>query len=236
MNARYPGSCNICGHRIRAGEEIDYSKQEGAAHWKCKQAETPIPADVKTYEIGGGSGYHCSGWTKGDVVNSSKQERERGFPEWLYVLKARSQYFREDGLSFGVGDDSGHLYHATCREATPEEAAPRIAAREAKQKAKEVEQALTAFGDRVTGLGKDLDPPWSNRITTTPPGLTVLRRWSIDKHPSYGSPFYRAVYAVQLEDGRIGYRFKDSYYDWPQDYIVIVPEFFTDEPEPWKEN
>lgn len=45
-------------------------------------------------------------------------------PEYLLILTARSRYIREDGLSFGVGDDSGTLYTATARAATDVESAP----------------------------------------------------------------------------------------------------------------
>ncbi len=45
-------------------------------------------------------------------------------PEFLYVLTASARYIREDGLSFGVGDESGHVYSAICRPATDEESAP----------------------------------------------------------------------------------------------------------------
>jgi hypothetical protein len=42
-------------------------------------------------------------------------------PEWLYVVSSSSKYFKYDGMSFGVGDESGYVYHAQCRAATPEE-------------------------------------------------------------------------------------------------------------------
>lgn len=45
-------------------------------------------------------------------------------PEYLYVLTASRRYYREDGMSFGVGDESGYVYSATCRPATEEEAQP----------------------------------------------------------------------------------------------------------------
>jgi hypothetical protein len=43
---------------------------------------------------------------------------------YVVVRTAWSEYYREDGLSFGVGDDSGHLYFAICRVATVEEYMP----------------------------------------------------------------------------------------------------------------
>jgi len=128
MNSRYPGSCSICGKRFSEGADIDYDKAtRSAAHWACKRDEKPLPADLKTYQIGGGSGYGCVGWDIGQVVRASTREVERGYPAYLCVLQTRSQYVRDDGLSFGVGEDSGHLYTAVCREATATETEPLIA-------------------------------------------------------------------------------------------------------------
>lgn len=42
-------------------------------------------------------------------------------PEYLYVLSASQRYYREDGMSFGVGDEKGYVYSAVCRAATEAE-------------------------------------------------------------------------------------------------------------------
>lgn len=151
MNSRFAGSCSICGRRFPAGAEIDYdSKTRSAAHWACKRDEKPIPEGVATFQIGGGSGYGCEGWTQGQVIRSPKRDvAERGYPPYLYVLRAQSRYVREDGMSFGVGDESGHLYSATCRAATDEEAAPRIAAERRKA-------AIEAAKARLESIKRDI--------------------------------------------------------------------------------
>ncbi len=88
--------------------------------------QTPsIPTDA--IRIGGGSGYGCSGWQSGQVIRNTARNIQNGGPEWLFVLACTRKYIREDGMSFGVGDENGYLYTAVCRPATPEEAAPRIA-------------------------------------------------------------------------------------------------------------
>jgi hypothetical protein len=95
-------------------------------------------------------------------------------------------------------------------------------------------ETLKAFEWRVVQYGRELEPCWSNRIDSYADackGMETLRQWSTANHPSYGSPNYRSVSAVRLADGRIGYRYIDTYYDMPQDYVAVVPEFFADEPE-----
>jgi hypothetical protein len=69
-------------------------------------------------------------------------------PEFLYVLRATQTYYREDGLSFGVGDESGYIYYAACRPATDEEAAPvraKIAARKKRAEAEGERQAVAKY-------------------------------------------------------------------------------------------
>ncbi len=91
-----------------------------------EQLKKFLPVDTTitnkdTYHLSGGSGYGCYGWTKGQIVKSNQQQLEKGFPEFLFVLSSSKQYYKYDGLSFGVGDDSGYIYLATCRKATDEE-------------------------------------------------------------------------------------------------------------------
>lgn len=141
IRAKYNGRCNICGKRIQAGEEIEWTKADGAAHLACARGEAKEAAEVQkyngpTYELCGGSGYGCKGWTKGDVIRASAKRREQdpACPEWLYIISAKRSYVREDGLSFGVGDDSGYYYTATARAATESEYTP-AAERHAREEA-----------------------------------------------------------------------------------------------------
>jgi hypothetical protein len=76
-----------------------------------------------TITLQDGSGYGATRWTVGEIVHNDARRIATGEPEWLYVLTETQQYFREDGLSFGVGDDRGYVYRATCRAATAEESA-----------------------------------------------------------------------------------------------------------------
>jgi hypothetical protein len=148
--AKYSGKCRKCGGPINPGDKINWDKSTRLTeHVECpEQTEA-----TKTYSLGGGSGYGCNGWTKGQIVRADKYDRERGYPEWLYVLSASRQYYREDGMSFGVGDERGYYYTATCREATPEEAAPYITKREVALKAKAARARLEEIKREIRKRG-----------------------------------------------------------------------------------
>lgn len=135
ISARYPGRCAKCGGPIKPGDSINWDKlTRRTEHVTCPE-QVEIPQATKTYRISGGSGDGYRGWQQGQIIRAPHHyQRDQGYPEWLCVLSASQRYYREDGLSFGVGDDSGYAYTATCREATPEEAAPYIAKQEAARK------------------------------------------------------------------------------------------------------
>ena len=158
IKAKYKGKCKKCGSEIQVGEEIEWSRETGARHVSCPKKETTEKSSETTYKLYGGSGYGCNGWTTGQVVRSSKQQRQRGYPDFLMVIKATHQYFREDGLSFGVGDDSGYMYQAACREATDEESATlraeieaREAARQRTRRLDEIKTIMQTDGEHPDG-------------------------------------------------------------------------------------
>jgi len=153
--ARYPGKCAKCGGPIQPGEQINWDKStKRTEHVTCPE-HAEVPQATKTYRLSRGSGDGYRGWQRGQIVQTRPRYLERGYPEWLYVLDASSKYYRYDGMSFGVGDDSGYVYTATCREATPEEAAPYIAKREAalkvqtaKTRLEEIKRDIQQRGER----------------------------------------------------------------------------------------
>lgn len=169
--ARYNGICEKCGLKVRAGTEIEWSKGRGSTHIECpeKVAGPPVvpSGEVAPYRLAGGSGYGCSGWQNGQVVRAHVgadgkliSAKTAGAQEiWLFVLKATKKYVREDGLSFGVGDDSGHLFGAECRLATPEEAAPAIARRNAREKKHAAKRDLSGLLAEITANGEFPEGP-----------------------------------------------------------------------------
>jgi len=113
--------------------------QISAFERKMEQKEKDIVKEFGVKDMGGifqfsyGEGYYQIVFRKGDIIhNDVKHMWLKGGPEWLYVLGSTSTYFREDGLSFGVGDDSGNIYTVKVREATDEETIPYRAEQEIK--------------------------------------------------------------------------------------------------------
>ncbi len=159
ITARYPGRCAKCGQPIRPGQPINwYPQTRQTTHVTCsatKSETTTTTQEAAPYHLSGGEGYGYTGWHRGQVVRTPQRLREQGYPEWLYVLRTGQRYYREDGMSFGVGDESGYVYSAECREATPEEAAPHIEAtrrqaeiKAAKVRVAEIARQIRQFGER----------------------------------------------------------------------------------------
>jgi hypothetical protein len=58
------------------------------------------------------------------------------------VVTAQKRYVREDGMSFGVGDEEGYLYSARCRAASEDEAGDRRRQDEARAEAERKKKRL----------------------------------------------------------------------------------------------
>lgn len=169
------GRCADCNGEILRGQAVRFRYPgKKLCHADCdtaaeaaaqRKAEAP-------YSLSGGSGYGCEGWNEGQVRRSSQRlQDDKGYPEYLYVVEAGHTYHREDGMSFGVGDESGYTYWARCREATEEEAAPLKAEIERQQKEKAARQRLGEIKKHVQGVGERPDPEQGQRRLD---GETVL--------------------------------------------------------------
>ena len=88
-----------------------------------------------------GEGYGGRPWTPGTTIweaftpalerqinrnapELTTKEAPRGRFVALTILTAAQDYIAEEGMSLGVGDESGYIYSATARPATAEESAP----------------------------------------------------------------------------------------------------------------
>jgi hypothetical protein len=67
-----------------------------------------------------GEGYGGMPFVPGDTIRWNDRQGQR----YITVLSSWSRYYHEDGMTFGVGDESGHIYFAIVRPATDEESAP----------------------------------------------------------------------------------------------------------------
>jgi len=176
--AKYAGRCQVCGGHIAAGEEIEWSKAEGARHTKCPVQAPPTEPDPNAIELGGGSGNGCRGWTVGQVVRMNDRSVEGGTPRWVVITRSDREYVREDGLSCGVGNDTGYLYYADARPATPEEYGQRETERNAEIARQQAKKDLAViFQDEIKDEsnwvdGENLDKPEGETI---PVGRQDLR-------------------------------------------------------------
>jgi hypothetical protein len=109
----------------------------------------PVPTVIK---LSRGSGYGGHPYNVGQVVVVADFVT-RGIPEYVTVLTAKKEHYREDGLCFGVGDDEGYLYSATARPATPEEIAPVKEAQAAKAAAAEKAQKIKDLAALIVKTG-----------------------------------------------------------------------------------
>jgi len=166
IQAKYEGTCRKCGGPIAVGDTIEWEKGRGAAHAECPaQEEAP-------YSLGGGSGYGCNGWEVGATMRVNRDNsRYADWPEYVTVVRSGSTYYREDGMSFGVGDESGYCYWAECREATEAEAAP---IRDKRERGERAKQAAARLDEIKTMIRTDGDRPGSYDEQVTPEGRTEL--------------------------------------------------------------
>ena len=135
-----------------SAEEVANSWTE--AQWAKLEREGQVEMDAwlekeskRRVLIGGGEGYGCSAYRVGEYIyleeydsapgiytaqgttSTIDAELEPGRAGWYIVVDVHANYFPEDGWNFGVGAESGYIYHALLRPATPEEAVPEEAAR-----------------------------------------------------------------------------------------------------------
>lgn len=213
MQARYRGRCAACGGPIQPGDAIAYDRSERLAyHRDCglTRAETPVepeqPAPVVAepvaeppapapYRLRQGEGYGGRPWTVGEVVRVPSGRDGRPFPayadypEYLVVERAGATYYREDGMSFGVGDEAGHVYWAECRAATPAEAAPLVAAAQAAA-------ARQAARTRLAALLRELEARAERPARESiPAGETLLAQTTANGTylPLYGGGWWLVV-------------------------------------------
>lgn len=104
MRSRYNGWCVGCGKAIKAGEVIEWNRATRQAYHQACAAVADVPAP---YHLSGGEGYGYRGWKPGQVVRASDWEREQGYPEFLYVVRAGARYIPEEGMSLGVRELKG---------------------------------------------------------------------------------------------------------------------------------
>lgn len=153
ITAKYKGTCTRSGQDYAPGARIALDE---FGYYLDGQ---PDPGG--TLWLSGGQGYGHSLQQIGDVVWSAtwNAETKSKEPEQAVVItRSKARYYRAVGMSFGVGDERGYVYTALARPATPEEAAPLLARREAARLAQE-QRADLARGVRALEYAEDHDTP-----------------------------------------------------------------------------
>ena len=153
ITARYSGTCRKCGGTINPGDSIEWERGSKPAHVNCPERQAR--PEGMTLSIGSS---HKRDFRAGLVLRNTARNIENGEPEYIYLLDVRSRYYREDGMSFGVGDESGYVYSLTYRAATDEESAElRAKHAEANRKAealaelKRIARDVQSLGERPEG-------------------------------------------------------------------------------------
>lgn len=152
--------------------EKDYAKSYGAKwdpNMKSWYIRGEVPDKLKKYDpieikkkdeqegivkIGGGSGYGYHEYSKGEIIKSTQEQINNGYPEFLYVIDSGKRYYSDDGMSFGVGDDSGYIYWAKCRPATKEESEPLRKEIEKNKRKKELSKRVENIKDEIMKNGE----------------------------------------------------------------------------------
>ena len=109
--------------------------------------ESAPAEDIITFSRG--EGYGGRNLPPGTVIRDPR----KGEDGILYIIRTNPRYFREDGMSFGVGRNSGHLYEYYARPATAEEAAPLLEREEKRRMATEAGKRRSTLADKIRSEG-----------------------------------------------------------------------------------
>jgi hypothetical protein len=120
-----------------------------------KQTEEKENKELGGYEgniisVAKGSGYGGEPYVQGQIIVNPNKEG----PKYLYVLSASQKYFREEGMSFGVGDDSGYIYSANTRPATEEEYRPIEEHKKDMAELSDIKSSVSSLASKIQREGK----------------------------------------------------------------------------------
>lgn len=139
--AKYSGTCAKTGLRFQPGTpivkgtrgwEIDFSalEQQNEQNDYTKKEilnknteETQNNSGEEKIHVSVGEGYGGVPFEIGQVIKRKVYDKKtkRIEEKILVVIETSKQYYEQDGMSFGVGDEVGYVYKAVCRLATKEE-------------------------------------------------------------------------------------------------------------------
>ncbi|WP_155981037.1 hypothetical protein [Nocardia sp. CNY236] len=189
MRNRYPSRCRNCGDIVNPGEGTAERAADSTwvvEHPDCSPRQhNPMGAATWTIRLGEGAGGGPSrpgrsfraNWTSGDN-RPGADEVPGGRTDGqltsgiVTTVTAGQIYYNEDGLSFGVGADTGYVYWAEVRAATADEAAPILDSEDRYQRRMALSARIDALIGSLVPVTSDREYPETaaglDEITTLP--------------------------------------------------------------------
>ncbi len=226
--SEYETALQVAIARI-APEKLAYTLWDGAPDRSAYADNDSHQAAVATWKTATDFAARSAAWqrtlaaddqARRDANKTARAELAAQFPDddgprWLMIVTADQRYIREDGMSFGVGDDRGYVYSATARVATDEEAAPLKASRRAGNAARACSALLaSALKWDAPGVTNVVDtgqlPPkadreveWTSKGGTDKDTTYVLTATTIIAHHRGFYDDYRSTTRTIARDERI---------------------------------
>ena len=122
------------------------AKEESVARDERRRAQNLANLKAGKARIQRGSGYGGRDFKEGEVFSH---------PEFglVTVVSSSKKYFSEDGLTFGVGDESGYIFRAMVRQATEDEAQEFLSEKARVEQRQQKVERLDALGSLVRSKG-----------------------------------------------------------------------------------
>ena len=139
---------DACIEAARRLEPVKKEKQQAIAEQQraFQEKENIAKFDAGKFPVYCGEGYGGTPYVPGTVMPT-----KYGLG---VVVKAFSRYVREDGMSFGVGDEDGYIFSAHLRRATPAEESKFLAEKAAKELVITQRKRVADIGTLITKNGE----------------------------------------------------------------------------------
>jgi hypothetical protein len=149
--AKYRGQCSKCGREIKPGQKIEWERGAPSRHTACDGHAKSSAPTTGTIRVARGSGY---GGQPYEVGSKFFDDDNRAHSHAVVVVRASKRYVREDGMSFGVGDEEGYIYCADCRLATDDERRELLDSRHAEALAEDRARRVVALKLEIDTTGE----------------------------------------------------------------------------------
>ncbi len=149
------------------------SATQESQRMKERQAKSEAEKAEGIYSVSQGEGYAFGPHEEGGFKVGDTFRWEHTYPEGLKgklvtVISSSKEYVREDGMSFGVGDERGYIFYAKVKLADENESKPALEAEERSRQKQQLATSTVALADYIRSSGKK--PEGNN----SPTGKTFL--------------------------------------------------------------